>query len=430
MEHMGTPWSNDPATYRGQVRAKLVELMRKTHPEDFELAISDAMARAAELLAPPDINAASLWPPPFAIAPNGSLASPGPPEARPPANPKQAFGDKKPPLDEFPLSAMIAACLAGLDGDNKYGFRNWRTDPVEARTYIKGALRHLRLFEEGEDMTRDSKVVHNLGAVMMGCAILYDSQLNGTMIDNRFKSQAACDLLHAAEDAVAHLNDLHVKRLAAKAATAAESPLAPVASSAGADTTAATTPTPFMAIHDTESGDPLNDIRPEAERRGLPTHAYYAHGSFYHRATSANLGQEFYLTWRSRSHEFPSEPWGPQTRVLLRDDVTAAEPIPEEVFPEPFVAEGADAAWLDETRAAPLPPAGVFYSIVDNTFYRLHSAQSTDPEAKVMLRNVDDEGGPSGSLTFYHEWHQHRARFPGPGYSYDVYDEPAPDADL
>lgn len=122
-------------------------------------------------------------------------------------NPKQFYGDKKPPLDELPLSAMIFASLAHLDGDNKYGFRNWRDSPVEARTYIKGAIRHLRLFEEGEDFTRDS-VVHNLGAVIAGCAILIDAQVNGTLIDNRRKSPAVCDLLHAAEENVAHLNAL------------------------------------------------------------------------------------------------------------------------------------------------------------------------------------------------------------------------------
>ncbi len=145
-------------------------------------------------------------------------------------NPKQLYGDKKPPLDEFPLSAQIYASLAGYDGDNKYGFRNWRDHPVEARTYIKAAMRHLRLFEVGEDFTRDSSEfdeetgeptgvgIHNLGAVIMGCAILIDAQVNGTLIDNRSHSKAEADLLHEAEKSVAYLQGLQAKRDAEKRA--------------------------------------------------------------------------------------------------------------------------------------------------------------------------------------------------------------------
>jgi len=136
-------------------------------------------------------------------------------EPKMPPNPKQIFGDKKPPLDQFPLSAHIHACLALADGANKYGFRNWRDQPVEARTYIKGALRHLRLFEVGEDNTRDSNI-HNLGAVIAGCAILIDAQLHGTMIDNRRHSPEEADLLHSAEAIVAHLADLQAERDASK----------------------------------------------------------------------------------------------------------------------------------------------------------------------------------------------------------------------
>lgn len=124
-----------------------------------------------------------------------------------PSNPKQAFGDKKPPLSQLPLSAQIHASLALLDGKLKYGWRNWRDDPVEAQTYIEAMMRHLRLFEEGEDYTRDTKV-HNLGAVMACCAILIDAELYGSMIDNRKKNPAACDLLHQSEETVSFLNEL------------------------------------------------------------------------------------------------------------------------------------------------------------------------------------------------------------------------------
>lgn len=131
-------------------------------------------------------------------------------------NPKQAFGDKKPALDELPLVALIEACLALFDGDGKYGFRNWRENPVEARTYIKAALRHLGLWAEGEEHARDTGV-NNLGAVMACCAILLDAQANGTLIDNRSKSQAAADRLHDAEADVARIKKTHEDRLAQRA---------------------------------------------------------------------------------------------------------------------------------------------------------------------------------------------------------------------
>lgn len=122
-------------------------------------------------------------------------------------NPKQQFGDKKPPLTQLPLSAQIHSTLAFYDGYLKYGWRNWRDQPVEAQTYIEAALRHLRLFEVGEEYTRDTKV-HNLGAVIACCAILIDSELYGTMIDNRKHNPAEADLLHEAEKTIEFLKEL------------------------------------------------------------------------------------------------------------------------------------------------------------------------------------------------------------------------------
>lgn len=126
-------------------------------------------------------------------------------------NPKQAYGDKKPALAQLPLVGMIAQSLAHMDGDYKYGFRNWRRDPVEAITYVNAAFRHLMLWAEGDEDARDTGVP-NLGAVMACCAILLDAQANGTLIDNRSKSPAACDALHDAEKNVAHLKKLALDR--------------------------------------------------------------------------------------------------------------------------------------------------------------------------------------------------------------------------
>jgi Domain of unknown function (DUF5664) len=130
-------------------------------------------------------------------------------------NPKKAYGDKKPPLHLLPLAGMIHQSLAHLDGNYKYTFENWNTDPVEKLTYIGAILRHVELYKYGENFARDTGV-HNLGGVMACCAILLDAELNGKLIDNTRHSQAACDLLHTAEYIVERLKAAQVEREAAK----------------------------------------------------------------------------------------------------------------------------------------------------------------------------------------------------------------------
>lgn len=130
-----------------------------------------------------------------------------------PDNPKKAFGDKKPPLGQVPLIALIHATLALYDGKGKYGNRNWRKNHVEAQTYVEAILRHCLLWANGEDYARDTGV-HNLGGVLASAAILLDAEANGCLIDNRVKSQAACDLLHSAEKDIERLNAQHAARRA------------------------------------------------------------------------------------------------------------------------------------------------------------------------------------------------------------------------
>jgi hypothetical protein len=132
------------------------------------------------------------------------------------SNPKQAFGAKKPPLAQVPLVALAHASMAFLDGSLKYGYRNWRENPVEAMTYVEAIKRHVMLWAEGEENARDTNV-HNLGGVIASAALLLDAQANGTLIDNRSKSQAACDLLHELEGQVTHLKLLQTARDDAKA---------------------------------------------------------------------------------------------------------------------------------------------------------------------------------------------------------------------
>lgn len=126
-------------------------------------------------------------------------------------NPKKANGDKKPPLDYLPMAGILAQLSAHYDGALKYGPYNWRTDPIEAQTYINAAMRHLKLYSVGEELTRDT-LISNLGAVMACCAILLDAEAHGTLIDNRRKSKVDADLLHEAEAWVLSLQAKQVER--------------------------------------------------------------------------------------------------------------------------------------------------------------------------------------------------------------------------
>jgi len=139
--------------------------------------------------------------------------APGTTEPAPP-NPKQRYGDKKPPMAYLPMTAWLACLEALYDGLMKYDPHNWRDDPIEALTYINAGMRHLKLFDVGEDFTRDTGV-DNLGAVMACCAILIDARAHGTLIDNRRKSKIDADALHAAEAWVARLKEAQAARLAA-----------------------------------------------------------------------------------------------------------------------------------------------------------------------------------------------------------------------
>ena len=123
-------------------------------------------------------------------------------------NPKQAFGNKKPPLGEIPASALIEASLAMFDGAGKYGSRNWRKNKVEAKTYIHAAMRHIELWAEGQERTTDTNV-HNLAAVIACCAIVIDAQVTGALIDNRSKSPEVCKLMEDAEKVILELRQKH-----------------------------------------------------------------------------------------------------------------------------------------------------------------------------------------------------------------------------
>ena len=89
-------------------------------------------------------------------------------------------------MGEVPPVAIAHESCAMLDGDLKYGFRNWRQNDVQARIYIDACKRHLDSWLEGEECADDSGV-HHLGHARACLGILLDAQENGNLIDNRVK---------------------------------------------------------------------------------------------------------------------------------------------------------------------------------------------------------------------------------------------------
>lgn len=105
-------------------------------------------------------------------------------------NPKDLAGRCKPDMSLVTgtMAAQMAAALA--DGARKYGVANWRDIAIEARTYTAAAVRHIKLWEDGEDVAPDS-LVHHLAHAMASCGILLDAIAGGTVIDNRATPGAA-----------------------------------------------------------------------------------------------------------------------------------------------------------------------------------------------------------------------------------------------
>ncbi len=115
-------------------------------------------------------------------------------------NPKDLVGAKKAPLDLVPPAAIIAMAEAFGNGAVKYGPYNWREQPIQVRTYIGAAIRHLLALQDGQWAAEDTGISH-LGHAMAGLAILTDAFATGAVIDNRVMGPAA-DLLRAQDKSV------------------------------------------------------------------------------------------------------------------------------------------------------------------------------------------------------------------------------------
>lgn len=136
--------------------------------------------------------------------------------AAPGVNPKDLIGSTKVDLALVPSAGIIACALAMTDGALKYDPYNWRElgKPVQARTYVSAALRHLHSWFDGEELSSDAGV-HHLGHAMACCAILLDAMTCDQLVDNRPRKGATPRLLTEGSAAVKRLIDAAAAKKAA-----------------------------------------------------------------------------------------------------------------------------------------------------------------------------------------------------------------------
>jgi Domain of unknown function (DUF5664) len=123
-------------------------------------------------------------------------------------NPKDLIGSTKVDLALVPPSAIIAEALAMTDGGLKYGPFNWRErgKPVQARTYVSAALRHIAKWFDGEEIDPESGAPH-LGHARACLGILIDAAQCGNMLDNRPFAGHSPAMLKAGESVVKKLTE-------------------------------------------------------------------------------------------------------------------------------------------------------------------------------------------------------------------------------
>jgi hypothetical protein len=144
-----------------------------------------------------------------------------------PANPKQRYGDKKPPLHLIHMIANLHESAALHGGRRKYGENNYIETEVEAMTYVGAMLRHIQQWVSGERVD-PKELVHHLGAVKACATILLTTEATGMMIDNRPTTgsevsrfnhapvpyqRATAEALAEVERTIEHLNKLYPELL-------------------------------------------------------------------------------------------------------------------------------------------------------------------------------------------------------------------------
>lgn len=123
-------------------------------------------------------------------------------------NPKEAFGDKKLPLDVVPSVVQEYAALGFLEGALKYGRFNYRVKGVKVSTYIAALRRHIDKYYEGQWADPVTRVPH-LANALACIGIILDADRIGVLTDDRPPSLPNHDLwMDAQSEIVEHLKEL------------------------------------------------------------------------------------------------------------------------------------------------------------------------------------------------------------------------------
>lgn len=89
-------------------------------------------------------------------------------------------------LSIVPLIAIAHEAVALMVGAKKHGRNNYRESLVDADLYLAAALRHISLWQAGQDL--DPEGFHHLGAARACLGMLLDAWENGNMVDNRVRN--------------------------------------------------------------------------------------------------------------------------------------------------------------------------------------------------------------------------------------------------
>ena len=106
-------------------------------------------------------------------------------------NPKliQALKDGKVPLEYLLPTLWPGDAAIHKLGADKYGERNWRKNRIKASTYEGAILRHFMAWAAGEDIDPESGHSH-LYHIRACCGVVLDSEMHGTLIDDRARVEA------------------------------------------------------------------------------------------------------------------------------------------------------------------------------------------------------------------------------------------------
>jgi hypothetical protein len=99
-------------------------------------------------------------------------------------NPKEVLGDKKVPFRFLPRAALIPVAYVMKTGADKYGWWNWRQNPVKMGAYLEAIERHLSALYDGEDIDPDDGEDH-IAHLIATAMVLLDAKLSGMMTDDR-----------------------------------------------------------------------------------------------------------------------------------------------------------------------------------------------------------------------------------------------------